>query len=260
MNDELAVPLVGLAEPVATPLIPWRESHDLLLDRFDCRHLLDSLPRRRTADDAVEPPHVAAVLDRVRRDADDDHSGNTTDAIEPANDRKRAAIPFEYTHKEAKKATPVPATPEQQAEYNAECERVPAGVVVPTDAVRRAVIAKTVEFVRAQGDRAEIALKLRGESAKLSFLLHTDPDFAYYAFCKRNGVLSARVRMVLERTVAHAAKLDHERAEAFIATLALQKASESDFAFLRADDVLHAHFRARLETARQAAGGSASKS
>lgn len=257
MNDEeLAVPVVGLAEPVEMPFIPWRDSKDQLLDRFDCRHLLDTLPRRRTADDAVEP--TAALLDRLRRgdDADD------TRATElPANDRKRAAIPFVYQTSVAKKVAPVPATPEQQAEYEAECARVPADVTVPIDAARRAVIAKTVAFVRAQGDRAEIALKLReGDNAKLSFLLHTDPDFAYFRFLKQNGVLSARVRMVLERTVAHAAKLDSDRAEAFIATLAQQKAGESDFAFLSADDVLHAHFRARLEAARQVAVESTSKS
>lgn len=248
--------LHSLNEPVDTPFVQWRDCDDMLFDRFDARHLLDVLPSPRAATDAIEPPQLAALLNPQRHlpiidDDDDNDDGNVP------NDRKRAAIPFDYSAAPQKK---VKSKSEETLllEFNAERSRVPSEIAIPRDHVRRAVIQRTASFVREQGDRAEVVLKLReGDNVKFSFLLHTHPDFAYYAFLKRQGVVSAQTLVLIEKTCAHAAKLDadsasHERSTAFLDTLRAQKADNADFAFLWQGDANHELFVGALARARQA--------
>jgi hypothetical protein len=183
MNDELiARPMLGVDEQneLQAPFIPWRENELVLVDRWDARHLLDVLPRARTAVDAVEPAAMAR-LGRLREecnvaveeddDDDDDDTGHAND-----NDRKRAAIAFDYSGaaNKALKTTTDTSVPVAESE-------------IPTDRTRRAVIEKTAAFVLEHGDRAEVALKLReSENPKFSFLFHTDAHFAFFQACKKN--------------------------------------------------------------------------
>jgi hypothetical protein len=261
MNDEkpfavLCTVLHALNEPVDTPFVQWRDS-DMHFDRFDARHLLDALPAPRSQNDATEPPQVAALLNPQRHlsiNGDDDDNVDDDDDTVP-NDRKRAAIPFTYApSKKAKKKSEETL----QLEFDAERSRVPAEIEIPRDHVRRAVIQRTALFVREQGDRAEVALKIReSDNIKFSFLLHTHPDFTYYSWLKRNGVVRAETLVLIEKTCAHAAKLDvdsasHERGNAFLDTLRAQKADNADFRFLWQGDANHALFVSSLERARQA--------
>jgi hypothetical protein len=269
-DDEFVIQcqlLHSLNEPIETPFVQWRDS-DMFFDRFDARHLLDSLPASRTANDAIEPQ--ADVLNRLRRlpinDSDDEEDDR--------DDRKRAAIPFTYgDDQSAKKAK---SDEELHSEYYDERSRVPLEINVPRDSVRRAVIQRTASFVREQGDRAEIALKLReGDNYKFSFLLHTHADFEYYKWLKRAGQQQqqqpqpppvdchSRQLELIEKTSAHAAKLDgqsqtHERGDAFLDTLRNAKATDAQFAFLRPSDAMHAQFLAALARARASVAHSSS--
>lgn len=255
--------LHSLNEPIETPFVQWRDS-DMFFDRFDARHLLDTLPATRTANDAIEPQ--ADALNRLRRlpinDSDDEEEDDR-------DDRKRAAIPFAYgDDQSAKKAK---SDEELHSEYYDERSRVPLMINVPRDPVRRAVIQRTASFVREQGDRAEIALKLReGDNYKFSFLLHTHADFEYYLWLKRQQqqpqappTVDSRQLELIEKTSAHAAKLDgqsqtNERGDAFLDTLRNAKATDAQFAFLRPSDAMHAQFLAALARARASAAHSSS--
>ena len=269
MNDELlARPMLGVDEQNESqaPFIPWRENELLLVDRWDARHLLDALPRARTAADAVEPAAMARLC-RLREECnaaveeDDDDTGH--EVVANDNDRKRAAIAFDYSAaNKALKTTSDTSVPETVAV---------AEIEIPSDRTRRAVIEKTAAFVLEHGDRAEVALKLReSENPKFSFLFHTDAHFAFFQACKKNPPTSTPAPppppppppspppppppsdpRIMQRVVDHIASQDADRREEFIAKLASQKADAPDFAFLRDGAAENVRFRALLAEAIQ---------